>query len=230
MTVRPLLTKAQLSEEIKLIISIAENLLPDWHPFDFHPRLLRTLYSQHFIRPTPIQKEALPSALKGKDVVGVAETGSGKTLAYGLPILHSLLTNHFPQIAGKKQKRPTRALILTPTRELAFQVSSHLNACLQDVEIVDPAVKAEQDDSIPSASATQSKTNKKSKKEKGRGKGKQVPDTSSSKPRGPPPVSVAAIVGGMSAQKQRRILDRGVDVLVATPGRLWDILQEVKVT
>lgn len=50
------------------------------------------------------------------------------------------------------------------------------------------------------------------------------------KPKGPPLVSVAAIVGGMSAQKQRRILDRGVDVLVATPGRLWDILQEVRAT
>ena len=51
------------------------------------------------------------------------------------------------------------------------------------------------------------------------------------KPRnGPPRISVAAIVGGMSLQKQRRILDRGVDVLVATPGRLWDILEEVGVT
>ena len=61
---------------------------------------------------------------------------------------------------------------------------------------------------------------------KGKGKDKEVQELPSA-PKGPPPVSVAAIVGGMSAQKQRRILDRGVDVLVATPGRLWDILQEV---
>ena len=60
-----------------------------------------------------------------------------------------------------------------------------------------------------------------------KGKGKEVQELRLT-PKGPPPVSVAAIVGGMSAQKQRRILDRGVDVLVATPGRLWDILQEVK--
>ena len=52
-------------------------------------------------------------------------------------------------------------------------------------------------------------------------------NTVGSKSKRPPAVSVAAIVGGMSAQKQRRLLDRGVDILVATPGRLWDILQEV---
>ncbi|KAK7676716.1 hypothetical protein QCA50_020292 [Cerrena zonata] len=202
----------------------SKSLLSEWHPFDLHPRLLRTLYAQRFINPTPIQAEALPTALKGKDVVGVAETGSGKTLAYGLPILDSLLKTSSSRSTDTKQKRSTRALILTPTRELAFQVSTHLNACLQDVEIVDPAVKSEQDDSIVSAIPSESKGSKNSKTQKG--KRKQVSKTSSLKPKGPPPVSVAAIVGGMSAQKQRRILDRGVDVLVATPGRLWDILQQ----
>jgi ATP-dependent RNA helicase DDX24/MAK5 len=69
------------------------------------------------------------------------------------------------------------------------------------------------------------------KKVKGRGKGKDkekendLPTPPAKKP--PPHVSVAAIVGGMSSQKQRRILDRGVDVLVATPGRLWDIIENV---
>ena len=153
----------------------------------------------------------------------MAETGSGKTLAYGLPILHSLLNT--PSSHSKK-KRPTRALILTPTRELAFQVSSHLNACLQDVEIVDPVVKAEEVDSVAPIPEDRGKGSKKGK-DKGKGKGKEVQELPPT-PKGPPPVSVAAIVGGMSAQKQRRILDRGVDVLVATPGRLWDILQEVK--
>ena len=65
------------------------------------------------------------------------------------------------------------------------------------------------------------------RKSKGKGKAKAQTTGAPSRPNGPPLVSVASIVGGMSAQKQRRILDRGVDVLVATPGRLWDILQEV---
>ncbi|KAJ7359421.1 ATP-dependent RNA helicase [Mycena albidolilacea] len=159
------------------------NLLPNWHTYAFHPQLLRVLHSKGFLSPTPIQAAAFPFAASGRDVVGVAQTGSGKTLAYGLPILHRLLSDARPS----KAKRKLGALILAPTRELALQVSSHLNACLNVVE--------------PDA-----------KKADG--------------PRSPPLVSVAAIVGGMSAQKQRRILDRGVDVLVATPGRLWDIMED----
>ena len=86
-----------------------------------------------------------------------------------------------------------RALILAPTRELALQISSHLNACLNDVNVPEARV------------------------------------TSNAKvPKPPPLVSVAAIVGGISPQKQKRVLSRGVDVLVATPGRLWDIMQEVR--
>jgi ATP-dependent RNA helicase DDX24/MAK5 len=95
-----------------------------------------------------------------------------------------------------------------------LQVSSHLNDCINHIE---PEAKAE-----PTPTA-------KSKKGKGKGKGKESEITGNicSAPKAPPHVSVAAIVGGMSAQKQRRILDRGVDVLVATPGRLWDIMEDV---
>jgi ATP-dependent RNA helicase DDX24/MAK5 len=68
-------------------------------------------------------------------------------------------------------------------------------------------------------------------KGKGKGKATEIKNDEAaehaSSPKGPPHVSVAAIVGGMSAQKQRRILDRGVDILVATPGRLWDIMEVV---
>lgn len=113
--------------------------------------------------------------------------GSGKTLAYGLPILHHLLTQ--TKLKGDR-KRSLRALILAPTRELALQISSHLNVCL----------KEESD------------------------KGKEEGSTKK-----PPLVSVAAIVGGMSSQKQRRVLERGVEVLVATPGRLWDLLEEASI-
>lgn len=86
-----------------------------------------------------------------------------------------------------------RALILAPTRELALQISSHLDACLNEVHAHD----------------------------------EQVASSGLARPPNPPIVSVAAIVGGMSLHKQKRILSRGVDVLVATPGRLWDIIQEV---
>lgn len=117
--------------------------------------------------------------------------GSGKTLAYGLPVLHRLLSQ------GKhpepKIRRPVRALILAPTRELALQISSHLNGCLNEIRTLEGRVASN--------------------------------DPRASRP--PPVVSVAAVVGGMSPHKQKRILSRGVDVLVATPGRLWDIMQEV---
>ncbi|CAK5274662.1 unnamed protein product [Mycena citricolor] len=178
----------------------SENLLPNWHPFSLHPQLLRILHSKSFASPTPIQSAAIPSALSGRDVVGVAQTGSGKTLAYGLPILHRLLSEAKP--SSKSKTRRLGALILAPTRELALQVSAHLNACLNAVSETGPK----------GHKSTGTKVAKKS----------QEPV----EPRTPPLVSVAAIVGGMSAQKQRRVLDRGVDVLVATPGRLWDIMQD----
>ena len=182
-------------------------LLPKWDTLELHGQLLRALHQQSFTEPTPIQSKALPPALRGKDVVGVAETvcarfiyfpqtptlaqGSGKTLAYGLPILHKLLSR--TNGAVLKSRRPVCALILAPTRELALQISSHLNACLNDVHTPDERLTS----NILKA------------------------------PKLPPLVSVAAIVGGMSPHKQKRILSRGVDVLVATPGRLWDIMQEV---
>lgn len=94
-------------------------------------------------------------------------------------------------------KRRLRALILAPTRELALQVSTHLSDCIKSVN---PATGGDDNENIVSS---------------GHG------------PKKPPLVSVAAIVGGMSSQKQRRILDRGVDVLVATPGRLWEMIEDV---
>ena len=139
----------------------------------------------------------------------VCAQGSGKTLAYGLPILQKLFTDASASPAKTNSRRPLRALVLAPTRELALQVSAHLNACLNYYDIANvggDATKVE-----PKAA------------NKRNGKG---PST----PRPPPLVSIAAIVGGMSAQKQERILGRGVDVLVATPGRLWDILEGVRHT
>ncbi|CCM03263.1 uncharacterized protein FIBRA_05390 [Fibroporia radiculosa] len=203
-------------EELPVSAFDYEALLPRWSPFSLHPQLGRALYAQHFSSPTPIQAEALPLARKGRDIVGVAETGSGKTLAYGLPILHHLLAHASP--AESKTRRSVRALILTPTRELALQVSSHLNACLNSGDIgEDPA---------PESKSSQGSSTRKNAKGKGKEKVTSGAQLLSGRSKDPPLVSVAAIVGGMSAQKQRRILSRGIDVLVATPGRLWDIIQE----
>jgi ATP-dependent RNA helicase RhlE len=128
--------------------------------FGLHPDLLRGIKELGFTRPTPIQNDAIPPAMAGKDVLAAAATGSGKTAAFLLPILHRLI--------GKK-RRTTRALILTPTRELAAQIDEHLR---------DLAVHT--------------------------------------------PISGAAVYGGVGMGPQEHAFRSGVDVLVATPGRLLD--------
>jgi ATP-dependent RNA helicase RhlE len=131
--------------------------------FGLHPDLLRGVKELGFQRPTPIQTDAIPPAMAGKDVLAAAATGSGKSAAFLLPILNRLI--------GKK-RGTTRALILTPTRELAAQIDEHLR---------DLAVHT--------------------------------------------PLSGAAIYGGVGMGPQEHAFRSGVDVLVATPGRLLDHFQ-----
>jgi ATP-dependent RNA helicase RhlE len=131
--------------------------------FGLHPDLLRGTKELGFTRPTPIQTDAIPPAMAGKDVLAAAATGSGKTAAFLLPILHRLI--------GKK-RGTTRALIVTPTRELAAQIDEHLR---------DLAVHT--------------------------------------------PLSGAAVFGGVGMGPQEHAFRSGVDVLVATPGRLLDHFQ-----
>src|SRR5438309_12114058 len=128
--------------------------------FGLHPDLVRGIKELGFTRPTPIQTDAIPPAMAGKDVLAAAVTGSGKSAAFLLPILHRLI--------GKK-RGTTRALILTPTRELAAQIDQHLR---------DLAIHT--------------------------------------------PLSGAAIFGGVGMGPQEHAFRSGVDVLVATPGRLLD--------
>ena len=87
--------------------------------FQLDPSLLKGLKELGFVRPTPIQADAIPPALAGKDVLACATTGSGKTAAFLLPILEKLLT---------RPRRTTRALVITPTRELAAQIVEQLDA------------------------------------------------------------------------------------------------------
>jgi ATP-dependent RNA helicase RhlE len=128
--------------------------------FALHPDLVRGIKELGFQRPTPIQEKAIPPAMAGRDVLACAMTGSGKTAAFLLPILHRLI--------GKK-RGVSRALVLTPTRELAAQVHAHLEEL---------AVHT--------------------------------------------PVTGAAIFGGVGMGPQEHALRSGVDVLIATPGRLLD--------
>jgi ATP-dependent RNA helicase RhlE len=130
--------------------------------FGLNDRLTRATQSLGFEQPTPIQREALPPALAGRDVLACAMTGSGKTAAFALPILQRLID---------MPRRKTRALILTPTRELAAQIEEHMRALGRHTN-----------------------------------------------------VGTAAIFGGVGMAPQEQAFRRGVDVIVATPGRLLDHL------
>jgi ATP-dependent RNA helicase RhlE len=129
-----------------------------------HPSLLTGIKELGFSQPTPIQADAIPPAMAGRDVLACAMTGSGKTAAFVLPILHKLLA---------KPRGTTRALIVTPTRELAAQV-------LQELD--DLAVHT--------------------------------------------PITGAAIYGGVGMGPQEHAFRSGVDVIVATPGRLLDHMRQ----
>jgi len=85
-----------------------------------HPDLIKAVAAMGFDKPTPIQQQAIPPALEGKDLVGSAQTGSGKTVAFALPLLNRLLTNE------ARSKKTVRAVILVPVRELAAQVEAVL--------------------------------------------------------------------------------------------------------
>ncbi|PCI40381.1 MAG: RNA helicase [Elusimicrobia bacterium] len=91
--------------------------------FDLHPDLLKGIDEMGFEKPTPIQKEAVPEALKGRDILGSAQTGSGKTVAFALPALHRILSGN--------RESGARVLVLTPTRELAAQIEDTFKQCCQ---------------------------------------------------------------------------------------------------
>ena len=142
--------------------------MPDEHlTFDrlgLIPKLWSATKSAGYLRPTPIQQLAIPPALAGRDILGCAQTGTGKTAAFALPILQ-----HLDALVGNKPK--LRALVLTPTRELAAQISESVNTYGADLDLWH-----------------------------------------------------TVIFGGVSDKPQIAELRRGVDLLVATPGRLLDLM------
>jgi ATP-dependent RNA helicase RhlE len=136
--------------------------------FQLNPAILKSLSEEGYSQPTPIQTQAIPSVLVGRDLLGIAQTGTGKTAAFALPILHRLATNRRAPI-----ERGCRVLVLSPTRELASQIAESFRSY-------------------------------------GRHLG----------------IRVAVVFGGVGHRPQRDALARGVDILVATPGRLLDHIGE----
>jgi superfamily II DNA/RNA helicase len=133
------------------------------------PEVLKAVADAGYTAPTPIQEQAIPYVLMGRDVLGCAQTGTGKTASFTLPMIDILA-------AGRARARMPRSLIIEPTRELAAQVAEAFDVC-----------------------------GKHHKLEK------------------------ALLIGGESFSDQERKLDRGVDVLIATPGRLIDLYERGKI-
>ncbi len=122
--------------------------------FNLHPELLRAVDALGFIVPTPIQKDAIPPACRGRDVLACAMTGSGKTAAFLLPILDRLI--------GQPRGR-TRALVLAPTRELAAQIDEHRQELARFTSAVAPTSSSRRRDgsstisTIPTRASTRSR-------------------------------------------------------------------------
>jgi ATP-dependent RNA helicase RhlE len=141
---------------------------PIFSELGLNPKLLEALTAQGYTSPTPIQAQAIPILLKGRDLLGLAQTGTGKTAAFLLPILHRLAANRQPA-----PPRCANVLILAPTRELASQIDQSIAAYGQNLGM-----------------------------------------------------SHTVVFGGVSQMHQVKAMSRGVDFLIATPGRLLDLINQ----
>jgi ATP-dependent RNA helicase RhlE len=140
--------------------------LTNFQELGLSKQLVATLFALGYETPTPIQAQAIPHLLEGRDMIGLAQTGTGKTAAFGLPLIEML---------AKDPKRPdnrtARTLVLAPTRELVNQIATNLKSYVRNT-----------------------------------------------------PMKINAVVGGASINKQQLQLEKGTDILVATPGRLLDLV------
>ena len=132
------------------------------------PRVLKAVAEAGYERPTPIQEQAIPHALEGRDVLGIAQTGTGKTASFTLPMITRLSR-------GRARARMPRSLVLAPTRELAAQVAENFDIYAKYTRL-----------------------------------------------------TKALLIGGVAFGEQDKLIDRGVDVLIATPGRLLDHFERGK--
>ncbi|MFM9166253.1 MAG: DEAD/DEAH box helicase, partial [Candidatus Limnocylindrus sp.] len=97
--------------------------MPDFSELGLVPELLRAVADEGYAEPTPIQAQAIPHVLQGRDLLGAAQTGTGKTAAFVLPILQ--LLKPMSSTSPSPARHPVRALVLTPTRELAVQIAEN---------------------------------------------------------------------------------------------------------
>ena len=135
---------------------------------NLNPKVLKAVEDSGYETPTPIQEGAIPPALEGRDVLGIAQTGTGKTASFVLPMITQLAR-------GRARARMPRSLVLCPTRELAAQVAENFENYAKYVKL-----------------------------------------------------TKALLIGGVSFKEQDQLIDRGVDVLIATPGRLLDHFERGK--
>lgn len=135
---------------------------------NLNPKVLKAIEEAGYENPTPIQSGAIPAALEGRDVLGIAQTGTGKTASFTLPMITRLAR-------GRARARMPRSLVLCPTRELAAQVAENFDTYAKHVKL-----------------------------------------------------TKALLIGGVSFKEQDAAIDRGVDVLIATPGRLLDHFERGK--
>ncbi|WP_037255600.1 DEAD/DEAH box helicase [Roseobacter sp. SK209-2-6] len=135
---------------------------------NLNPKVLKAIYEAGYETPTPIQAGAIPPALEGRDVLGIAQTGTGKTASFTLPMI-TLLAR------GRARARMPRSLVLCPTRELAAQVAENFDTYTKHLKL-----------------------------------------------------TKALLIGGVSFKEQDQLIDKGVDVLIATPGRLLDHFERGK--
>ncbi len=139
-----------------------------FNELNLNPKVLKAIEEAGYETPTPIQEGAIPPALEGKDVLGIAQTGTGKTASFTLPMI-TLLAR------GRARARMPRSLVLCPTRELAAQVAENFDTYTKHLKL-----------------------------------------------------TKALLIGGVSFKEQEALIDRGVDVLIATPGRLLDHFERGK--
>ncbi|MGI4718315.1 MAG: DEAD/DEAH box helicase [Janthinobacterium lividum] len=139
------------------------------------PEILRALTDQGYVHPTPIQAQAIPLVLQGRDVMGAAQTGTGKTAGFSLPIIQLLLAHANSSMSPARH--PVRALVLTPTRELAVQVADNVKAYCRHT-----------------------------------------------------PLRSTVVFGGMDMKGQTTILKGGVEIVIATPGRLLDHIEQKNIS
>ncbi|MCG2583612.1 DEAD/DEAH box helicase [Massilia sp. TS11] len=152
-----------------------ESAAPRFEDFGLAAPILRALAEQGYTHPTPIQAKAIPVVLQGRDVMGAAQTGTGKTASFSLPIIQLLLQH--ANTSMSPARHPVRALVLTPTRELAIQVADNVKAYARHT-----------------------------------------------------PLRTCVVFGGMDMAPQTQALRGGVEIVIATPGRLLDHVQQKTVS